>query len=111
MAGPNFFVVGAAKSATTALYYALREHDSVYLPALKEPHFYAYLADPSTTPHLYPDRATARRQYCAIPSTGPLPTGHTSWRRAASSSANLPRRSTRRVPGRRRGFPSPTSIS
>jgi hypothetical protein len=60
---PNFFLVGAAKSGTTTLYAALRAHDDVYLPTLKEPHVYAYLADPSTASHLYPDEATARRRY------------------------------------------------
>ena len=63
---PNFFVAGAAKSGTTALYHALREHDAVYLPSLKEPHFYAYLADPSTAGHLYSDPATARERYRAL---------------------------------------------
>ena len=66
MEGANFFVAGAAKSATTALYHALRQHEAVYLPSLKEPHFYAYLADPSTAGHLYPDPATARRRYRAL---------------------------------------------
>jgi hypothetical protein len=63
MRGPNFFVVGAPKAATTALYHALRRHDDVFLPELKEPHFYAYLADASAAGHLYPDPATARQRY------------------------------------------------
>jgi hypothetical protein len=63
MGRPNFFVVGAAKSGTTALYHALREHPDVYLPATKEPHFYAYLADRSKTRHLYDDETSARRSY------------------------------------------------
>jgi hypothetical protein len=61
--GPNFFLVGAAKSGTTTLYAALRAHPEVYLPALKEPHVYAYVADPSTASHLYADEADARRRY------------------------------------------------
>jgi hypothetical protein len=64
--GPNFFLVGAAKSGTTALYSALRNHDDVFLPAVKEPHVYAYLADPATARHLYPDEATARRYYAQL---------------------------------------------
>ena len=63
MTGPNFFLAGAAKSGTTTLYEALRAHDQVYLPAVKEPHVYAYLADQSTASHLYADEATARRRY------------------------------------------------
>jgi len=63
MPGPNFFVVGAPKAATTALYHALRQHEHVFLPEVKEPHFYAYVADRSVAGHLYPDPATARRGY------------------------------------------------
>ena len=66
MAGPNFFVIGAPKAATTALYHALREHDDVFLPEVKEPHFYAYLADRSAAGHLYPDEASARRRYAEL---------------------------------------------
>jgi hypothetical protein len=42
---PNFFIVGAAKSGTTALYRYLRQHPDVYLPDVKEPRFFSY--DPS----------------------------------------------------------------
>ena len=38
---PNFFVVGAANSGTTSLYSILRQHPQVFLPALKEPHYFA----------------------------------------------------------------------
>ncbi|MDQ3898775.1 MAG: sulfotransferase [Actinomycetota bacterium] len=61
--GPNFFLAGAAKSGTTTLYEALRSHPDVYLPAPKEPHVYAYLADPSTASHLFTDERAARRWY------------------------------------------------
>ena len=63
MSAPNFFLVGAAKSGTTTLYAGLRAHPDVYMPALKEPHVYAYLASPSTASHLYADEASARRRY------------------------------------------------
>ncbi len=66
MAGPNFFVVGAPKAATTALYHALREHEAVFLPEVKEPHFYAYIGNPAIVSHLYPDAAAARRRYEAL---------------------------------------------
>ena len=66
MPRPNFFVVGAPKAATTALYHALRAHDEVFVPAVKEPHFYAYLADRSAAGHLYPDEASARRRYAEL---------------------------------------------
>lgn len=38
---PNFFVVGAAKSATTTLHAILDHHPEVYCPPLKEPGFFA----------------------------------------------------------------------
>lgn len=42
MAGkPNFFIVGAPKSGTTALYEYLRGHPNVFMPTLKEPHFFS----------------------------------------------------------------------
>lgn len=63
MSGPNFFVVGAAKSGTTALYNGLLRHDDVYLTTPKESHFYAYLADPVALGHLFPDETAARRRY------------------------------------------------
>jgi hypothetical protein len=37
---PNFFICGAAKAGTTTLYELLRQHPEVYLPAVKEPHFF-----------------------------------------------------------------------
>jgi hypothetical protein len=60
---PDFFLVGAAKSGTTALASALRRHPDVFLPTLKEPHFYAYLADPESVRMGYVDDADARRRY------------------------------------------------
>lgn len=40
MVRPDFFIVGAFKSGTTALYEYLRQHPDVFLPFLKEPHFF-----------------------------------------------------------------------
>jgi hypothetical protein len=39
---PNFFIVGAAKGGTTALYYYLSRQPDVFMSGLKEPHFFAY---------------------------------------------------------------------
>ena len=39
---PDFFVVGAAKAGTTAVYHWLRAHPGVFLPAVKEPGYFAY---------------------------------------------------------------------
>lgn len=37
---PNFFIVGQAKSGTTALYEFLAQHPQVFLPTPKEPHYF-----------------------------------------------------------------------
>jgi hypothetical protein len=38
---PEFFIVGQPKCGTTALFQILREHPAIYMPALKEPYFFA----------------------------------------------------------------------
>jgi hypothetical protein len=38
---PNFFIVGAPKCGTTALYEYLRPHPNVFMAKVKEPHFFA----------------------------------------------------------------------
>ncbi len=40
MRKPNFFIVGASKSGTTALYNYLREHSDIFLTEPKEPKFF-----------------------------------------------------------------------
>ena len=47
---PDFFIVGAAKAGTTSLYHALRQHPTVFVPSLKEPHFFAALPEEMTGP-------------------------------------------------------------
>jgi len=39
-ARPHFFIVGAAKCGTTALFQYLSRHRSVFMPAIKEPNFF-----------------------------------------------------------------------
>jgi hypothetical protein len=46
---PDFFIVGHAKSGTTALYEMLRDHPQVYMSDLKEPQFFAR-ENPQLTP-------------------------------------------------------------
>jgi len=41
MTSPNFFLVGAPKCGTTALYHYLAEHPHIFLPHVKEPHYFA----------------------------------------------------------------------
>jgi hypothetical protein len=38
---PNFFIVGAPKCGTTSLYDYLQQHDEIFMPAIKEPHYFA----------------------------------------------------------------------
>jgi hypothetical protein len=37
---PNFFIVGAPRCGTTALYRYLRQHPQVFMPDQKEPHYF-----------------------------------------------------------------------
>lgn len=37
---PNFFIVGAPRCGTTAMYEYLRQHPDVFMPRLKEPHYF-----------------------------------------------------------------------
>jgi len=39
---PNFFIIGAAKSGTTALYRYLRQHPEIFMTERKEPHHFSY---------------------------------------------------------------------
>lgn len=38
---PDFFIVGQPKTGTTALYEILSQHPQIYMPAIKEPDFFA----------------------------------------------------------------------
>lgn len=40
MRKPNFFIVGAPRAGTTALYQYLDQHPDVFLPRIKEPHHF-----------------------------------------------------------------------
>ncbi len=42
MTMPNFLVIGAAKSGTTALYKYLGQHPDIYMSLYKEPHFFSF---------------------------------------------------------------------
>ncbi len=43
---PDFFIIGSAKAGSTALWRALRRHPDIFMPALKEPNFFAYKGHP-----------------------------------------------------------------
>jgi hypothetical protein len=46
---PDFFIVGQAKSGTTALYEMLRRHPRIYMPDVKEPWFFTRDAQSTAT--------------------------------------------------------------
>jgi hypothetical protein len=39
---PDFLIVGAARSGTTSLYNYLKQHPQIFMPDLKEPHFFSF---------------------------------------------------------------------
>jgi hypothetical protein len=41
---PTFLIIGAAKAGTSTLYASLSRHRDVFMPAVKEPHFFSFLA-------------------------------------------------------------------
>ncbi len=43
---PNFFVIGAQKCGTTALYMALKEHPEINMSSVKEPRYFAFANNP-----------------------------------------------------------------
>ncbi len=46
MKKPNFFIIGAPKCGTTALYSWIKDHPDVFMPEQKEPHYFAqHLSD------------------------------------------------------------------
>jgi hypothetical protein len=53
---PQFFIVGAPRCGTTALYTYLRQHPRIFMPECKEPHFFCDDLD-------LPDRVRASDAY------------------------------------------------
>lgn len=39
---PDFFIIGAAKSGTTALYHYIKQHPQIYMSPKKEPHYFSF---------------------------------------------------------------------
>jgi hypothetical protein len=46
---PNFMIIGAAKSGTSALYRYSRQHPEIYMSQVKETHFFSYKDAPPNT--------------------------------------------------------------
>lgn len=45
MRKPDFFIVGAAKAGTTSLFQYLTQHPSIFIPTIKEPHYFSEYYD------------------------------------------------------------------
>lgn len=62
--GPDFFLIGAPKAATTALARWFEDHPETFVPKIKEPHHFSY---PEVTDTYYPVQPIGeRRQYLAL---------------------------------------------
>jgi len=56
---PDFFVIGAPKAGTTALFHTIRQHPGIYMSPVKEPHFFTWEGRPPVYPGplgTYPQR-------------------------------------------------------
>lgn len=63
---PDFFIVGHAKSGTTALYEMLRRHPQIYLPENKEPWFFASDMRPRFAPPMAGPLPQTLGEYLAL---------------------------------------------
>ncbi len=66
---PNFLIIGAAKSGTSALYHYLRQHPEIYMSPRKETHFFGYEGmNPGTKGpgDTIPDAITNLKDYQAL---------------------------------------------
>jgi hypothetical protein len=43
---PNFLIIGAAKSGTTALYFFLKQHPEIFMSTPKELRYFSYMGEP-----------------------------------------------------------------
>lgn len=64
---PDFLIVGAARSATTPLFYYLKNYGEIYMPARKEPWFFSYADNPPdySSPGAY-DVVSRLEDYAAL---------------------------------------------
>ena len=65
---PDFLVVGAAKSATTSLYYYLGQHPEIQMTSIKENWFFSFLNNPPhyTSPGKLHDVVTSLDEYVKL---------------------------------------------
>src|ERR671920_1370194 len=82
---PNFIVIGAAKAGTTALYWYLAEHPTVFMSPVKETNFFAYALDEQgrlvygdPDVHKFPVKTLAEYEALFAPAAGVLAVGEAS---------------------------------
>jgi|SRR5215210_1688650 len=63
MTMPNFLIIGAMKSGTTALYYYLEQHPQIYMSPVKEPNFFCVEGQENPDPKSTSDSETYRRLF------------------------------------------------
>jgi hypothetical protein len=63
---PDFFIVGHAKSGTTALYEMLRRHPEIHMPEEKEPWFFAQDMRPRFKPRMAGLAPESLEEYAAL---------------------------------------------
>lgn len=63
---PDFFVVGVAKAGTSALHSVLQQHPDVWMGRVKEPHYFAWLADPGLVGDVFEDPSGAWDEYLGL---------------------------------------------
>jgi len=64
---PNFLIIGAQKSGTTALYWYIRQHPDVFMPERKEPNHFSFARPPAFSGPGAANRAvTDRAEYEAL---------------------------------------------
>ena len=66
MTRPDFLVIGAYKAGTTSLDRYLRTHPEIFLPAVKEPSYYAFTGPDDTGRPRPPGAITDRSAYLAL---------------------------------------------
>ena len=62
---PNLFIVGAARSGTTSLYFYLDQHPEIFMAPMKEPHFFSKITPDPKFALFYP-HIDDEEQYLAL---------------------------------------------
>jgi hypothetical protein len=89
LANPNFFIVGAPKCGTTALYEYLRPHPNIFMSPVKEPHFFA--TDLGTYPQIKTQAEYTRLFAGSLPQHHRVGEASVYYLRSATAASNIRR--------------------